>query len=137
MIIKEWEQDGYKFQIREVGFDEIGYWLCGYVGVPNEHPMFNNHFIKNSPEIHVPKSFDVHGGVTYVDKSFMVTEKFRDFKGLVIGFDCNHYGDKRRNSGNEFAYIVSDWEMESTYKNQYFVELELERLYEQLKEMEE
>ena len=56
--------------------------LCGYVGLPNEHPLYAVHYLEESfPDV------NVHGGVTFSDR-------MTDRENLWwVGFDCSHYGD--------------------------------------------
>ena len=100
---KEWKVDKSKFkagpwssepdftEFRHAGFDcaivrhgELGH-LCGYVGVPNGHPMHGKKFEKLCDII------DSHGGVSYAgkgDKTPMTNKAL-----WWIGFDCAHHGD--------------------------------------------
>ncbi len=50
--------------------------LCGYVIIPEYHPLFG---CEEYPD------FDVHGAITYSD--------FFGEVGFMIGFDCGHTGD--------------------------------------------
>ena len=47
-------------------------WWCGYVTIPDPSALTEEEAL----------SFDVHGGVSYHSKG-------------TIGFDCNHYGDRK------------------------------------------
>lgn len=56
--------------------------LCGYVGIPESHPLFGIHYLDEDF-----KGIDVHGGVTF-------TDHWDDDKATWwIGFDYGHYGD--------------------------------------------
>ena len=64
-----------------IAFMPLGH-RCGYVGVPNSHPLYGKHYDDVDVEI--------HGGLTYADyrKDFDETNKLWYF-----GFDCAHCGD--------------------------------------------
>lgn len=69
-----WEQDGFPCAIVRNG----GGALCGYVGLPADHPLATG-------EASI-ESLSVHGGITW--------DKFSDENQLFwIGFDCAHSGD--------------------------------------------
>lgn len=57
--------------------------LCGYVGIPKKHPLFDDE------EDYY--GFDCHGGVTYTGKS---TNEITNEEVRLIGFDCAHLGDR-------------------------------------------
>lgn len=65
----EYPNDNYKF----------GGYLCGYVKIPEYHPLYNN---QNAFDL----DFDVHGGITF-------NEFYLDTKDWYIGFDCAHSTD--------------------------------------------
>ena len=54
--------------------------LCGYVIIPEYHPLFGCKWGCNDLD-----DFDVHGGITYSD--------FFSEEGFMIGFDCGHSRD--------------------------------------------
>lgn len=68
--------------------------LCGYVGVPESHFMYEEHY----DAIDV----DVHGGLTFANKCNPSESEAENIchTGTVanatvwwLGFDCSHYGD--------------------------------------------
>lgn len=63
-------------------------WRCGYVEVPEGHPYFRCDYDDapdGRPDLPSPEDrLEVHGGVTYANKSK---------NGWEFGFDCCHYGD--------------------------------------------
>ena len=100
-----------------VVFQKMGY-RCGYVGIPNNHPLYGKNYnekclpfkdIENqsiskrgiipmafmeikdgliSPEVY----FDVHGGITFADGG--IGSKYPVESDLWwFGFDCAHYND--------------------------------------------
>ena len=81
--------------------------LCGYVQVPETHPLYKQHY--DAFEV------SVHGGLTYAG------EAEAPLSGYWIGFDCAHSGDlspKISSSG--------------TYRTVLYVRDECERLIDQL-----
>lgn len=116
--------------------------LCGYVGVPPEHPLhgidYNN--------IRIPKDdyIEVHGGLTFSDFS----QKTKDIsKGLChskeemvkillgekeliwwFGFDCGHLGDIAPKLKN----IFKNESFKETYRTFKYVRLECIRLAQQI-----
>ena len=60
--------------------------LCGYVGIPPEHPLYGKGFIRTG----INEVLDVHGGITFAEAG----DGDRWSEGLWwIGFDCAHEGD--------------------------------------------
>lgn len=69
--------------------------LCGYVGIPEGHPLFGEHY--DIPDV------EVHGGLTYGDEGMgeehdhqPYYKPMRDKNGKRLywyGFDCAHSGD--------------------------------------------
>src|SRR3972149_3789558 len=88
--------------------------LCGYVGVPPSHPMYQ----KKYSDIDVV----VHGGPTF--------SHLGGFRG--VGFDCAHLGDYV--PGIDEALGTSRSRQE-TYRNWAWVKAETQRLAEQLAAM--
>src|SRR6187399_997358 len=66
--------------------------LCGYVGVPPEHPFYRQHY--DSP---VTENIHAHGGLTYSDLcQGLICHKPEPGEERDIwwfGFDCGHYQD--------------------------------------------
>lgn len=90
-VIKSWTTDeGYKAVIRHLFFpvsssmlDSLApsEWLCGYVGVPETHPLYRKTYYDLD-------DIDVHGGLTFSDFSSWDEEDVWYF-----GFDCAHPWD--------------------------------------------
>lgn len=107
---KEIHYKGYKGVI--VQHPNVGH-LCGYVVIPEDHPLYQ----KNYDEI----DLEVHGELTYSDSDLIsVGEDF------CIGFDCAHAGDWIPMYGFE----------NDTYKDITFVENEIKSLIDQIKDNE-
>lgn len=107
----EWQNQETGFRCRIIrGF--LGA-LCGYVGVPKEHPCYRIPYGKCS-------HFDVHGGLTYSD--FME----EDESLWWLGFDCAHAGD--------FAPRFPELSMrlQAEYRDLDYVKNEVENLARQL-----
>lgn len=88
--------------------------LCGYVGLPEGHPLFG----KNYDDVDA----EVHGGLTYAG-----TDLEPETKLWWLGFDCAHSGDVVpgiRGFDSEDGY--------STYKDEAYVFNELTSLAKQL-----
>ena len=83
-IVKEWTtKAGYKSFIRETKLlcPEVKLkWMCGYVGVPKTHLLYNKDYNKK-----IIEDFNVFGGVTF--SGFFDD---RDIELYWIGFDCMH-----------------------------------------------
>lgn len=91
--------------------------LCGYVIVPNEHPLCTIDY--DERDIY---TLEVHGGVTF-------TGQLLDY-GWAIGFDCNHLGDLAP------SMEMMGFSNGETYKNEEYVRSEIEYLASQIKENE-
>lgn len=106
--IKEFNYKGFDCIVRRVGFThkDLGvreainitgsddfsmrtWWLCGYVILPADHPLNGEHYDDLNDVI------DVHQGLTFSDNGENNT--------LVIGFDCNHFGDGDKENTEEFV----------------------------------
>lgn len=70
--------------------------LCGYVGVPESHPLFGKHYND------LDADFDVHGGLTFSDACHEGSEETtichipdpgQPDHVWWFGFDCCHYLD--------------------------------------------
>lgn len=83
IVEKEFEHKGLKCVIT---FSYMGH-RCGYVGVPKEHPLYNQDY--RNREI---SNLSCHGGVTYADGG--VNSNYPIESDLWwIGFDCAHCCD--------------------------------------------
>lgn len=100
---KDWEAHGLKCAIRRVR--DAGH-LCGYVGIPKEHPLHGVGYYDECPALeplreqvrYAPNdegispemALEVHGGITYSDNHVAGGKP----DGLWwFGFDCAHSGD--------------------------------------------
>lgn len=96
-------------------------WWCGYVAVPQNHPLHGKDYIGEWDEVkdeHIPSpvtGLRVHGGITYAD----------DMEGMgwTFGFDCHHGSDGDTPDDEE------------RWKTQSYAAHEAERLAEQLAEL--
>lgn len=106
--------------------------LCGYVGVPAEHPHYEDDDYFNIP-------VNVHGGVSFLDHCAEGEDKE---EGIChpeesaanrdvwwVGFDCAHAYDKM--PGRENAFYLDD----AIYRTFDYVKDEVTHLARQLKEM--
>jgi hypothetical protein len=102
--------------------------LCGYVGVPESHPMFEKDY--NSADV------EVHGGLTFANRCSPSPEG--DHKGIChveegaanetvwwLGFDCGHAWDVIPRYDFTFG-------SDETYRNFSYVKKEVEGLARQL-----
>jgi hypothetical protein len=104
----EGEESGLKCRIVRVKWS--GH-LCGYVGVPEGHPLFQREYNN------CPSDIEVHGGLTFSDH-------FKDDDRWYFGFDCAHLGDLQpyqfERDGHSFA--------RDTYKTFDYVQKEVKAL---------
>lgn len=82
----QWQHAGYACLIMR---GPVGA-LCGYVGIPEDHPCFGKHY--DSCEVE-----GAHCGLTYSDACSgsicHIPEPGMPDKVWWLGFDCAHYGD--------------------------------------------
>lgn len=106
--------------------------LCGYVGVPVDHPYHG----KGYSEVDV----DVHGGLTFANKCSHGNEETLICHKVEpgepddvwwLGFDCAHSGDVCPKYAG--ALSGSSW-LPETYKDVAYVEAEVRKLAQQLSE---
>lgn len=99
--------------------------LCGYVGVPRNHPAYK----KDYDSIDV----NVHGGLTYASRCAgnicHIVEPGEDDDVWWLGFDCAHYMDYIPGM-KSFSSIMRD----GSYRDVSYVKSECERLAQQLAE---
>lgn len=88
MIAKEFQAHGFDCLVRLISFDDRPHHYCGYVIVPDGHPMHKRHY---SWEELVEAGVSVHGGVTWQGFANWADD---DIDGYLVGFDCNHAGDR-------------------------------------------
>lgn len=67
--------------------DEFSH-LCGYVGIPENHPYYKKSYSKIEVMDNYPT---VHGGITFSEGYDPITSEKSDLWWL--GFDCAHSGD--------------------------------------------
>jgi hypothetical protein len=85
-----WDAEPDKLLWEHAGFDcmivrSLHGHLCGYVGVPENHPWYEKH----QDEVDV----QVHGGLTYGAHCQDVICHSKPQKTWWLGFDCCHMGD--------------------------------------------
>lgn len=117
---------------------QFGHW-CGYVGVTQEHPLFEK---KNC-------DLDVHGGVTFADTCDMGANECESICRIPgpgesdriwwLGFDCAHVYDFQPGlealSKSIHGYPLNGMR-EGTYRTLVYVQAECADLAKQLVEME-
>jgi hypothetical protein len=119
--------------------------LCGYVGVPNGHQWYGQHYDNINT---LGPGVDVHGGLTFSEKCdetatedhgiCHVPEPGRPHDVWWLGFDCAHGMDvmpglEARTRAVLSTYTPSDlWR--PTYKNYEYVRKEVESLARQAAE---
>ena len=66
--------------------NDFGSW-CGYVGIPDEHPLYTHNFEN--------LELEVHGGLSYSGYKFKKNNGIHKKAKPIwwFGFDCSHYGD--------------------------------------------
>ena len=112
---KLWLDESTGYPCRIVRHGDLGH-LCGYVGVPPDHPAFEN----NYDDVDV----ECHGGLTYDNFSQRV---------WWLGFDCAHFRDISPGRALRFSAAESG----ASYKTLSYVESECRKLAKQLKELEQ
>jgi len=126
------EAEGLQYEFKEQGFRCVimrGPMLQwnGYVGIPENHPLYGYNYFQKREEGAPEELLEVHGGITYSADSlpgFLLD-------GLwYFGFDCGHYCDYLP------LILLTDRNL-TDYKTRSFVEAETRRLARQLKELEE
>lgn len=84
---------GYECVVVRVGFT---FALCGYVGVPDHHPLHGLHYHDDILSEYIgKKAIKVHGGLTYSDTSIANDFAFekKPASSWFFGFDCSHSCD--------------------------------------------
>lgn len=126
----KWKTEPVRFEFKHAGLDCLGIrqmhgaW-CGYVGVPDGHPLFGKEIDD------VVDRLDVHGGVTYADACRDIVCHFadnEDEKRWWFGFDCMHSWDYSPTVG-----AMPGGGSARSYKDMDYVRLELEKLAYQLR----
>jgi hypothetical protein len=91
---------GYDFLITFVSYGH----RCGYVAVPSNHAICNKKYEHRYPDL------NVHGGITYFDKSRfeeLIDSPVCDDKW--IGFDAGHYYDLQDIEQSEKYFGEIEW----------------------------
>jgi hypothetical protein len=122
--------------------------LCGYVGVPKSHPLFE----KGYDEAESVGNFSVHGGLTFAGHCQAgpegqtichLVDPGEDDNVWWLGFDCSHAGDVSPKHDSDMKRLLRDVTDRSsgmygeTYKDVPYVEAECRSLAEQLKSLSE
>uniref|UniRef100_A0A6H1ZS46 Uncharacterized protein n=1 Tax=viral metagenome TaxID=1070528 RepID=A0A6H1ZS46_9ZZZZ len=113
--------DGYVLFLRRNG--ELGH-LCGYVGVPKNHPLYERDYGEDSAAYY---DIDIHGGVTFTNYWDELIPAI--LHRWYIGFDCAHLGDMSPRVSWRTLHV-------GTYRDYTYVSREIISLYLQLKAME-
>ncbi len=92
--------------------------LCGYVGVPLNHPATDT------------EDFNVHGGITYGarcddERICHVPRQGEEKEVFWLGFDCAHCEDLCPNS-------ISNWRTDAVYRDIEYVTGEVDKLADQI-----
>ena len=122
----EWIDEDTDYKCRIVRHDHFGH-LCGYVGIPKNHPLWGKHYSDDEVGI------QVHGGLTFADSA----NPDGDWGGGLwwFGFDCSHAGDL---SPKMLMYLVEKDYYNSargeTYRTWDYVENEVRELVRQLRD---
>ncbi len=111
--------------------------LCGYVRVPNDHPLFECEYMHDTPDAlcgNTPEAhFDVHGGITYSGFGMPGVSVARIHKkDWWYGFDCNHAGDRGCGSGVMRAFLGDESSLDGAIRDLSYVEAECEKLASEL-----
>lgn len=114
--------------------------LCGYVGVPNGHPLYGKDYDDTG-------DLEVHGGITFADfcrpsaaeeRGICHTvEPGEDDKVYWLGFDCNHADDLGPGMEAMLPGHIQKWsDFGAVYRDVPYVKAEIASLAKQLKEVE-
>lgn len=103
-IVKEFMVDDYKCVIIEHEGNQLceGYY-CGYVGIPQEHPLYGVKLFVYSNllgDLTPEEYFDVHGGITYSGNGEALG---LDSRYWWYGYDCGHAGDTKSECNIDFC----------------------------------
>jgi hypothetical protein len=120
MIEKDWTT-GAGLRAVVIMHSELGH-RCGYVGVPDTHPLFEANYGS------IPEDYDltVHGGLTYSGNGdYPVPSDLWWF-----GYDCGHLGDAAAPGS-----LLARFAFGGVHRTLEYCENECESLAKQLKEM--
>ena len=107
MFEKGIDFEGYKGQI-ESNYNGYEIWLCGYVFIPESHPLYKCRLGQ------AERSIICHGGITFAGRR---TAFFDCSNRFAIGFDCTHLGDS-----------IVRWNVEAVEKELESIILQLIRM---------
>ena len=124
--IEQWDNEPDKLTGSECGLSTLilrnpSGCLCGYVGVPKEHPLYGKHYTHDDVN-----NTQVHGGLIF-------SEQMHESQGVKpglwwFGFDCAHVGDYIPTM-NEYSAMRT-----GKYRDIEYVKEECESLAKQLSE---
>jgi len=101
--------------------------LCGYVGVPKEHPWYGKDYEDVNELIEDEEDDYVHGGLTFSnicgEKICHEVEPGEDDDIWWLGFDCAHVFDRIPGMGREYESTG-----DCTYRDVAYVTAECEKL---------
>lgn len=133
------EETGYECIILRSTFS---FSLCGYVGIPETHPLFSLHFNDDVfSEYMRSGKFQAHGGLNFSSEAVFsdhISQNFTKSKWF-FGFDCSHLGDfspamkanhKKLNIASPFLNELANSGM---YRDINYVKKEVISLAKQLK----
>ena len=123
----EWEDKVTGYKCRIVRHDHFGH-LCGYVGIPNTHPLWSKHY--SDDEV---ADIRVHGGLTH-----SATDTDDSAGTWWFGFDCSHSGDLSPNMlihmlDRELPNLLN-FSRNEVYRTWDYVENEVRELVRQLRD---
>jgi len=78
---------GMTYAITHLDFYGDMSWRCGYVAIPDDHPLHGVDYTDIDEEL------EVHGGLTYSRESLTVDTN--EPYTWWLGFDTNHWGDNQ------------------------------------------
>jgi hypothetical protein len=127
-----------------------GHW-CGYVGVPEGHPLFGLHYDAAddhaAPDDEGYRQFRVHGGLTFADicqeggeetSICHVPAPGRPDRVFWFGFDAAHAGDLRPGDAPLFAKLkMRHNTLREVYRTAEYMQAECARLAAQLAHIRE
>ena len=121
----EWIDEDTDYKCRIVRHDHFGH-LCGYVGIPKNHPLWGKHYSDDEVE-----NLDAHGGLTHSG------EDQDDKDTWWFGFDCSHGGDLSPNMlihmlDRELPNLLN-FSRNEVYRTWEYVEREVRELSAQLR----
>lgn len=125
MIVKEFNVFSFRCFVREVSVFGIPHHYCGYVEIPDGHPMHKRYHDWRELD---NNNISVHGGVTW--QGFPNWSDVEGY-GWLVGFDCKHSGD-RQIGGEPEMMPWGEYDQEWTKEA---VTAETEKLAMQLHEM--